>query len=187
MSFNPSEHLMDLKGKKYLQVMWRIVWFREEHPTASINTECIEHDDKHAVFKATIAENGSTLATAHGSETERDFRDFLEKAETKAIGRALAMCGYGTQFTGDELDEGERIVDSPVKKAKKVADDDLSPEDLKRLQTPATCARCGKEVSTTIFGTKRYEPAQIVGMSKKNFGDVFCFSCMQELKAHGRD
>ena len=29
-----------------------------------------------------------------------------------AIGRALAMLGYGTQFTGDELNEEHRIVDA---------------------------------------------------------------------------
>lgn len=31
----------------------------------------------------------------------------------KAVGRALAMLGYGTQFA-PELDEGDRIVDSPI-------------------------------------------------------------------------
>ncbi len=37
----------------------------------------------------------------------------LEKSETGAIGRALALCGFGTQFT-PELDEGERLADSPL-------------------------------------------------------------------------
>ena len=87
---------------------------REVLPSASIVTECLERDDKHAVFKAVISNGGNVLAVAHGSETMGDFKDFLEKAETKAIGRALAMCGFGTQFTAGELDEGERIVDSPV-------------------------------------------------------------------------
>jgi hypothetical protein len=39
-------------------------------------------------------------------ETRDDFADFVEKAETGAIGRALAMCGYGTQFA-PELSEGD--------------------------------------------------------------------------------
>ena len=38
----------------------------------------------------------------------------MEKAETGSIGRALAYCGYGTQFCADELDEAERIVDAPI-------------------------------------------------------------------------
>ena len=37
--FNPNEHLMDLKGKQYLQVMCRLVWFREEKPLWSIDTK----------------------------------------------------------------------------------------------------------------------------------------------------
>ena len=116
MAFNVNSHLMDLTGKAYLQVMWRLVWFREEHPEYGIHTDLVEHDkaEHSAVFKAVITdENGSILSTGFGSESIKDFRDYLEKAETKAVGRALAMLGYGTQFA-PEMDEGERIVDSPV-------------------------------------------------------------------------
>src|SRR5581483_1538041 len=43
------------------------------------------------------------------SETATDFGDFIEKAETKAIGRALNALGYGAQFTepGDDEPAGE--------------------------------------------------------------------------------
>lgn len=115
MAFNPGEHMMNLKGKDYLQVMWRLVWFREDKPLWSIEPEIIEMDDSHAVFRAVIRdETGAVKCIGHGSESKRDFGDYIEKAETKAVGRALAMLGYGTQFTASELDEGERIVDSPV-------------------------------------------------------------------------
>lgn len=114
-TFDPKEHLMSLKGKDYLQVMWRLVWFREDKPLWSIETEPVQLTDTGARFRATIKdENGRTVQTGYGSETARDFGDFYEKAETKAVGRALAMLGYGTQFTALELDEGERIVDSPA-------------------------------------------------------------------------
>lgn len=115
MGFNPNDHMMNLKGKDYLQVMWRLVWFREEKPLWSIEPEVLEMDDSHAVFRAVIRDEAGTVkCVGHGSESKRDFGDYLEKAETKAVGRALAMLGYGTQFTATELDEGERIVDSPV-------------------------------------------------------------------------
>ena len=42
--------------------------------------------------------------------------DYIERAETGAIGRALAALGLGTQFSGDEFDERHRIVDSPVER-----------------------------------------------------------------------
>lgn len=118
MSFNPKDHLITLNGKQYLQVAWRLVWLREEHPDWAIETECQFWDDKRAQFKATVKDGtGRIVAQAHGNETISDFRDYFEKAETKAIGRALAAAGFGTQFTSD-LDEGERIVDSPLSLAK---------------------------------------------------------------------
>jgi hypothetical protein len=100
--------------QQYLQVAHRLVWFREEHPDWSIETERVEYSDKHAIFKARILNaSGRIMATAHKKETASDFGDFLEKAETSAIGRALALCGYGTQFAPD-LDEGDRLSDAPL-------------------------------------------------------------------------
>lgn len=113
--FNPSEKLMSIKGQEYLEVKWRLVWFREEHPDWGIETEVVERGNGWALCKATIKNaEGRVIATAHKAETKHGFADYLEKSETSACGRALAMCGYGTQFTGDELAEGERIVDAPV-------------------------------------------------------------------------
>lgn len=115
MSFNPNDYLINLKGKKYLQVMHRLIWFREEKGTWCIDTKAESVGEEHAVFSAKIYdENGVLKSSGYGSESVHDFHDFIEKAETKAVGRALAMLGYGTQFAV-ELDEGERIVDSPVK------------------------------------------------------------------------
>jgi hypothetical protein len=138
MSFNPAEHMMQMKGgKDYLQVMWRLVWFREDHPDWSINADCIEHDQDHAVFKAIICdENGIQKSSGHGSETKKDFNDFLEKAETKAVGRALAMLGYGTQFAADELDEGTRIVDSPVQQKQEKPKPKKEPKPQKEAKEP---------------------------------------------------
>jgi len=114
MKFNPEDHMLSLRGNKYLQVMWRLVWFREEHPDWTIQTKVIGQANGFCMFKASIVDDkGRVLSTGHGSETKEDFGDYIEKAETKAVGRALAMLGYGTQFSPD-LDEGARIVDSPV-------------------------------------------------------------------------
>jgi hypothetical protein len=102
----------------YLPVAARIAWFRREHPYWSIITEAIQKADKAVVMKATIKDvTGSVIATARKKETEADFPDYIEKAETGAIGRALAMCGYGT-LQAPEFDEGERIADAPIEKSK---------------------------------------------------------------------
>lgn len=107
--------LLNLRGRQYLEVKYRLVWFREDHPDWSIETELISVTDVSAFAKATIRdESGRVIATSHKAESIQGFPDFLEKAETGAIGRALALIGYGTQFCADELDEGTRIVDAPV-------------------------------------------------------------------------
>lgn len=107
--------LLNLKGKEYLQVAHRLIWFREEKPDWSITTGIVHCDDNKAIVMAIIAnEKGEKKSTAHKQEHMKHFPDFMEKAETGAIGRALALCGYGTQFTADELEEGERLADSPT-------------------------------------------------------------------------
>lgn len=105
--------LRDLKGKKYLEAAYRVLWAREEHADWGFETEFLQLGPDLAIAKATIKDgSGRVLAQATKTETPAGFADFVEKAETGAIGRALALCGYGTQFAL-ELDEGERIVDGP--------------------------------------------------------------------------
>lgn len=164
MAFDPNQHMMKLKGKDYLQVMWRLVWFREDHPDYGLATECLNATEDYAMFKAIITDaNGIVLSTGHGSESKRDFGDFLEKAETKAIGRALAMLGYGTQFAPD-LDEGERIVDSPVARIK--------PEPL-----PEDALKPGEKLDLPKPGD--WDPRKVlsawckgVGLTMQRFGEI---------------
>jgi hypothetical protein len=120
--FDPGSHIRLLKSRgggpagEYLDVKWRIVWLRDLHPEASIETQLIDHDlGEAAVFKAVVRiprrDDEPTVSTGYGMETMGDFRDYLEKAETKAIGRALAHAGFGTQFI-DAINEP--LADSPV-------------------------------------------------------------------------
>lgn len=107
--------LLNLRGKEYLQCQQRVIWFLEEKPGWSIQTKFLRLESDHAVAHATIRdETGRVRATGTKFENEKGFPDFIEKAETGAIGRALALCGHGTQFCADELDEGERLADAPV-------------------------------------------------------------------------
>jgi hypothetical protein len=117
MSFEYKSHLINVQGgKQYLPVSARLMWVRSEHPDWGIKTTPIEINikDKYAIFHAEIYdEKGNLIASGTKCEDVAGFKDYLEKAETGSVGRALAMAGYGTQFALDELDEGERIVDAP--------------------------------------------------------------------------
>ena len=111
--FDPATHLTDISGKQYLEVKWRLAWLRDDEPNAFIETELKEHQPGFALFRASVTLPSGGSATGWGAETESDFGDYIEKAETKALGRALAALGYGTQFCMD-FDEGGSVTDSPV-------------------------------------------------------------------------
>ena len=114
--FEPGRYLTKVGGADYLEVKWRLVWLREVHPDAAIVTELVSHQGQDAIFRAMVSIPGGGSATGYGSEAYDDFRDYLEKAETKALGRALAALGFGTQFCPDHefgAREG-RVVDTPV-------------------------------------------------------------------------
>lgn len=115
-AFDPSRYLTKVGSSDYLEVKWRLVWLREMHPDAVIETEMVSNDDQLSVFRARVTIPGGGSATGWGSEGYNDFRDYLEKAETKALGRALAALGFGTQFCPDFEFGADRgaVVDSPI-------------------------------------------------------------------------
>jgi len=133
-TFDPNKYMLKLpKTKKvqlsngqvrferteadYLPVAAPIAWFRRDHPDWSIITETEQLANKGVVMKATIRNaDKRIIATARKKETEIGFPDYIEKAETGTVGRALAMCGYGT-LQAPEFDEGERIADAPIEKS----------------------------------------------------------------------
>jgi hypothetical protein len=121
-AFDPTQYLSNFNGKDYLEVKWRVMWLRHEHPDARMTTEIVQHNEEggFALFRAEVEIPGSGKATGWGSETVRDFHDYIEAAETKAVGRALAALGYGTQFCHDfDFAANARpgtaqVVDAPV-------------------------------------------------------------------------
>src|SRR5438876_8471837 len=121
-SFDPTQYLSKFDGRDYLEVKWRLLWLRTEHPDARITTEIVQHNEENgfALFRAEVEVPGGGKATGWGSETVRDFHDYIEAAETKALGRALAALGYGTQFCSDfDFSANARpgkaqVVDAPV-------------------------------------------------------------------------
>lgn len=107
--------ILNLRGKDYLQVQHRIVWFTEERPDWSIHTSIVERTVDSCLACAEILDEKRNIrATAHKFEDRQGFGDFIEKSETGAIGRALALLGFGTQFCADDLDEADRLADAPA-------------------------------------------------------------------------
>lgn len=144
--------LVNLKGKDYLMVGHRLQWFNEIEKHFDISTEFLLVTDEQTICKAHVVvkdTEGNVLRQAQATkrETKKDFPDHTEKAETSAIGRALAILGYGTQFALSDLDEGQRLADSPVVDVKAGKKEEAAPE--KKVSEPVKKAGFGVKKETT--------------------------------------
>jgi hypothetical protein len=91
--------------------------FRETEPNGAIETEVTAVSDL-IIVKAFVIIDGTLKATGHATVRSGQNQKWagreIEKAETAAIGRALAHAGFGTQFAFADMDEGDYLADSPV-------------------------------------------------------------------------
>lgn len=134
-NFSPKEHITKISGKDYLAVAWRVVWARTDYPmpegVLSITTDLLQ-TEPYPLVKAYVSIDGQVIATAHGSAQVKERSVYagreVEKAETAAIGRALANAGYGTQFSEmvDDDSEGD-LADSPAQPRSKPANGKPAP------------------------------------------------------------
>ena len=119
------ENLKIINGGYYLEVPYRMVWFREENHTGTISTEIVSVNNNTVVVKATVSNSenkvlGTGLAMKMAG-SDPISAQFVECAETAARGRALAAAGYGT------LDAIIKLGINPSEAAQ-VADDGFVPE-----------------------------------------------------------
>lgn len=139
--FDPRSFLrrIQVRGREveYLDVKWRLVWLRSEHPDAHITTNLVSNDKNVAVFRAEVTLPSGGRATGYGSESQADFDDYIEKAETKAIGRALAALGYGTQFATDFEATGESRREASVAESEPRNTGTARPPDTTRVRVVA--------------------------------------------------
>ena len=96
------EKAINIKGKAYVQVADRILYFNEKYPEGSITTSLLsEPQDTRIVVQAKVYPDASKdryfsgLAQETVGEGMVNKTSALENAETSAVGRALAMMGIG--------------------------------------------------------------------------------------------
>jgi hypothetical protein len=112
------------------------------------------------------------MATGYGTEMKADFTDYAERAETRAIGRALALLGFGTQFVGADLTEGEHVADAPVAPPQHHIIE-TSPASSVSVQTPApepVQDRLTPEAVDRLFELAAHanEPKEVFGSRLRN-------------------
>jgi len=200
MRFEPKRHLIKVHGgRMYLPVSSRLIWFRQERPDWGIETDpfVIDIERQYAIFRAKIFDaDGKLMAVGTKREDIRGFPDYIEKAETGAVGRALALCGFGTQFAPelDEVDAG-RFADSP--QPLRQPQNNRQPQPVRQLPRPAsmipaephtdeqpsatpaddqgqpaaapTCGKCSKPL------TRSQQE-----LSVRHYGEALCPSCQKD-------
>ena len=125
--FNPAEFTRQIPNEDgtmsmYLDVKYRLLWFRLHRPEGKIDSEIVRVDDKSAVVCCRLYNNRSDAADQYIARacaqrfvSNEKFGDrYLEIAETAALGRVLAAAGYGTQFCGASDMLSDVIADAPV-------------------------------------------------------------------------
>ncbi len=154
-------YTMNLQGKDYRMVAGRVIDFRKAHPNGIIATELMVADNDRILFKATImVDGGAVLSVAHAEVMRSAVRGQvtpLEKCETKAIGRALGLAGFGTDDINDDED-GEVIADSPL------------PQKASKQQPPQ------EQPATSRYDSKPTPKKAVSG------GDVFSPTTFTEMK-----
>lgn len=126
---------VNIRGKEYETVAYRIHRFREKHPDYTIFTEIVSRDAETVVMAASIYDDKSRLIASGHAEENRSSSQInstsaLENCETSAIGRALAAFGMGgTEFaSADEVanaihqqsNKPKAVAPAPVKSTTKV-------------------------------------------------------------------
>lgn len=111
---------IDFKGKPYVQVSDRVLYFNEVYPDGYIETEKTADIDNYVEFRAVVtpdASNPTRCFTGHSQATWGDGfvnqTAALENAETSAVGRALAFMGIGVIESIASVDEIRKAENSP--------------------------------------------------------------------------
>lgn len=116
---------IDIKGKKYVLVSDRVIYFNEQYPNGCIQTSKTE-DGERIEFKAIVipdVDKPARFFTGHSQATWGDGyinkTSATENAETSAVGRALALMGIGVIDSIASVDEINKAKSYPtyIKKA----------------------------------------------------------------------
>lgn len=122
--FNPRTRLILVQDNNlYLPVAARVEWFRSEHPDGRILTPLEIDQEKQtaiATAKVFVKTDGKMVCLAVGMAcktaavdeigmTDEIGKNYIECAQTAAVGRALAFAGYSTQTAIGSADAAELV------------------------------------------------------------------------------
>jgi hypothetical protein len=117
--FDPNDHLIQLKGRDYLNVQSRLLWFiRDQRALIAsglatmayvVRSELVEMDrtDNWAHYKTYVRDVLGNEATMYGSESAQDFADYAEIMWN--TGESLPASSFGSQSQYMNVLRSERV------------------------------------------------------------------------------
>lgn len=153
----------DIKGKDYAEVNQRIKAFRSVYPEGFILTDLKSDDGERCVIHAKVGfyeadkYNNIELHTlGEGTAFEEksvgyiNKTSYIENCETSAIGRALAMCGFGIDTSIASKEEVEvAIAKQDASKEK------ISEKDAKVLEALINDKQLGVDTILKVYKAKK--------------------------------
>jgi hypothetical protein len=105
---------VNIKGRQYVEVNERLIYFRKNYPNFSLVSEVIEKTDTSILIQAKIINDGVVLATGLAEEekgsTFINKTSYVENCETSAWGRALGNFGIGIESSVATADEVKNAI-----------------------------------------------------------------------------
>ena len=172
--------IVDIRGKEYQTVPFRVQQFREECPIKrgwGIATELVKDDGKNVLIKATIMDPELRVVAEGYAEEVRGSSPInktsaVENCETSAIGRALAAAGFGGESYASADEVGRAIEQQEY-----VPNEDAVPqtEDWKEKAAPQFDALIEELVmleNSRDVAKEKYERLLRTGYSEKDWRNL---------------
>jgi len=128
---------ISIKGKMYVQVKDRVIYFNDNYPNGRITTELVSNEGDEVVVKAIVipdVKNPDRYFTGYSQANKKqgmiNRTSAMENCETSAVGRALGMMGIGVL---DGMASADEMYKAGLTKDEEVLEAGL--EDMK----PTTC------------------------------------------------
>lgn len=153
---------IDIKGKDYVQVKDRVIFFNEKYDAGMIQTKLVsEPDAQMVVMMAKVTPDISSPERYFTGYSQAKWGDgmvntsaAMENAETSAVGRALGMMGIGVIESIASADEMTKATSE-----RKITPENDVMERYNQEQLDTVCKDCGasnKRYSTGKVGCSEF-------------------------------